>query len=385
MIANIWILLFVLHFGFASGNNSVLGSKKLAQTASQTCGLQEAEEACPKTSCRIYYPATATVCRATATFNIDRPTTLIGDGEGSAIQWAAGVPGIECLNQAGMATTIQGMHFESLSNSRLPFQTGLDDGIWNQCNYMKILDNIIQGFGRYGINTDTTTPHANANGSLYEGNLIVATGSDCMYFAGPNSKAITTINNILTNCGGFGIRQVGGADHNVSINDEVASSGYNPHTNSQVCSSGPTDFVHGSYYDSGYTNFYFNPYNEGGCNSVLILAGFDTLWIEGGYGAVQHVYGPHSTIPSGYMNSVWNLGGNFASSQPSVSPTQASHTLTLTPRTFAFLPACSAALAGETAEITDSKTNTWGEVIAGGGKYTVSAHCNGSSWTVMGD
>ena len=32
--------------------------------------------------------------------------------------------------------------------------------------------------------------------------------------------------------------------------------------------------------------------------------------------------------------------------------------------------------------ITDSTTNTWGAVVAGGGAFTVTAHWNGTNWTV---
>ena len=48
------------------------------------------------------------------------------------------------------------------------------------------------------------------------------------------------------------------------------------------------------------------------------------------------------------------------------------------------LPTCSASTAGITQEIRDSSTIVWGATIAGGGGNKVSAHCNGTNWTVAG-
>lgn len=39
---------------------------------------------------------------------------------------------------------------------------------------------------------------------------------------------------------------------------------------------------------------------------------------------------------------------------------------------------------GSTASVSDSTTNTWGAVIAGGGSFHVLAYCDGTNWTVVG-
>jgi hypothetical protein len=52
---------------------------------------------------------------------------------------------------------------------------------------------------------------------------------------------------------------------------------------------------------------------------------------------------------------------------------------------FAALPACGTSLEGALAEVSDSTTTTWGATITGTGTSstpTVTAHCNGSAWTV---
>jgi hypothetical protein len=46
------------------------------------------------------------------------------------------------------------------------------------------------------------------------------------------------------------------------------------------------------------------------------------------------------------------------------------------------LPACSGSSEGMLRAVTDSNTNTWGAVVAGGGTNHVLAYCDGTSWTV---
>jgi hypothetical protein len=169
---------------------------------------------------------------------------------------------------------------------------------------MKILDNYIVGFGRRAINTDTSDPGANADGSRYVGNYLHFAHGDCMYFVGHDSNGIVTENNNMVDCGGFGMWEQGVA-HNVHINDEVAFSGWN-FNGGQNCSTGPSDFTHGAFYEAGGTNHYVNPYAETSCNSVLILnQATYAIWIQGSYGLIQHVYGP-SVGPSG-GNRIWLL------------------------------------------------------------------------------
>jgi hypothetical protein len=52
------------------------------------------------------------------------------------------------------------------------------------------------------------------------------------------------------------------------------------------------------------------------------------------------------------------------------------------PVTFSSLPACSGATEGSRGAVSDSTTNTWGAVVAGGGKLHVLAYCDGTDWTV---
>jgi hypothetical protein len=182
---------------------------------------------------------------------------------------------------------------------------GADDGIWNQCHNMKILDNQIYGFGRYGINSDSsTTLKANGNQSRYEGNTIAAVRSHGIYINGHDSNAITTENNSILDTGGFGIYET--TPHNVHINDEVAFAGYN-FAGGLNCSAGSTDLTHGAFHESGSTNFWFNPYAEGGCNSILVENGSNWgIWIQGPYAAVAHVYGPNIGAKGG--NHIWIKG-----------------------------------------------------------------------------
>jgi hypothetical protein len=52
---------------------------------------------------------------------------------------------------------------------------------------------------------------------------------------------------------------------------------------------------------------------------------------------------------------------------------------------FANLPACSSAIEGARADITDSPVNTWGATVTtGGGSIHALLRCNGSNWTVLG-
>lgn len=58
---------------------------------------------------------------------------------------------------------------------------------------------------------------------------------------------------------------------------------------------------------------------------------------------------------------------------------------TLTPQLFSAVAAgCGAGTEGSTTAITDSTTNSFGAVIAGGGPNHVLGYCNGSAWTVAG-
>jgi len=54
------------------------------------------------------------------------------------------------------------------------------------------------------------------------------------------------------------------------------------------------------------------------------------------------------------------------------------------PQTFAGLATCNSTSDGSVASVTDSTTNSFGAVIAGGGSLHVQAYCNGSQWTVSG-
>jgi hypothetical protein len=55
------------------------------------------------------------------------------------------------------------------------------------------------------------------------------------------------------------------------------------------------------------------------------------------------------------------------------------------PQPFATLPACSSAIEGSRADITNAPVNTWGAIVAtGGGSYHVLVRCNGTNWTVLG-
>jgi hypothetical protein len=50
-----------------------------------------------------------------------------------------------------------------------------------------------------------------------------------------------------------------------------------------------------------------------------------------------------------------------------------------TPVLFADLPV---GVTGMLQVVTDSTVNTWGAAVAGGGAFTVTAHYNGTNWTV---
>jgi hypothetical protein len=67
-----------------------------------------------------------------------------------------------------------------------------------------------------------------------------------------------------------------------------------------------------------------------------------------------------------------------------ITPPSGAVTILGKPRTFSTLPACSSALEGSTAPVTDSTTATWGATITGSGADHVLAYCDGTNWTVMG-
>lgn len=52
------------------------------------------------------------------------------------------------------------------------------------------------------------------------------------------------------------------------------------------------------------------------------------------------------------------------------------------PSVFSALAACSSTTEGTFRAVTDSTSDIWGAVIAGGGSFHVLAYCNGSTWSV---
>jgi len=55
------------------------------------------------------------------------------------------------------------------------------------------------------------------------------------------------------------------------------------------------------------------------------------------------------------------------------------------PVAFSALTACSGTIEGETAAVTNSDSNTWGDtVVHTSGSFHVLAYCDGTNWTVVG-
>lgn len=50
---------------------------------------------------------------------------------------------------------------------------------------------------------------------------------------------------------------------------------------------------------------------------------------------------------------------------------------------YSAIPSCGSATGGLVAQVNDSRTDTWGATVAGGGSYVVVAFCDGANWTVM--
>lgn len=100
--------------------------------------------------------------------------------------------------------------------------------------------------------------------------------------------------------------------------------------------------------------------------------------------------GPTGDTTNGIVGNLFEVGyvGHFAAMTIDLSGNvgiQGRSIATLTQskaQAFASLPACSGALEGTTASVTNSTTATWGDTITGGGANHVGAYCNGTNWTV---
>jgi hypothetical protein len=55
-----------------------------------------------------------------------------------------------------------------------------------------------------------------------------------------------------------------------------------------------------------------------------------------------------------------------------------------TPGRFNQLEKCTLGSEGTVAAVNDSRVQTWGAVIEGGGAFHVMAYCDGTSWSVAG-
>lgn len=82
---------------------------------------------------------------------------------------------------------------------------------------------------------------------------------------------------------------------------------------------------------------------------------------------------------TGITSTATATGSSFHNDQ-----TVGSNTAWRVPRRFSTLAACTKAIEGTVATVTDSTANAWGTAIVGGGANVVLAFCDGANWTVYG-
>ncbi len=120
-------------------------------------------------------------------------------------------------------------------------------------------------------------------------------------------------------------------------------------------------------------------YNAGSGAKLLDLKG-DSLF---GSGANVTMSGVHNSEAFGFQARVGATGAAQIGTGSNVNSNTLqfqSVTVTGTATTFVNFPACSTSIEGSTRPVTDSKVNTYGATIAGGGLYHIKAYCNGTSW-----
>lgn len=90
-----------------------------------------------------------------------------------------------------------------------------------------------------------------------------------------------------------------------------------------------------------------------------------------------------------YMSRLQFVKGSAAGPRATTTTTPIINTTTAKagtfqrrPVSFASLPACTSAIEGRDAAVSDSSTATWGSTVTAGGANHILAYCNGSAWTV---
>ena len=206
---------------------------------------------------RAYVPAGTYLTTAT----IVAPYGIYGAGAGvngiaqSIIKPAAKVTGL-LLEGVGLSETT-GLMFLSRST-----ESGTDDGIRVRSHGAVLGAVTVEGFGRDGVNVDTTA--GNANNATFRGFRAAKNYRHGYYLAGINSNAISLTSCEAQNNKGWGF--------------------YIDESTGQVVSTGCIAEFNtlGSFFDKGNGNAYYTPYVEPGEGSNVTLEGYGTTWINTG-------------------------------------------------------------------------------------------------------
>jgi hypothetical protein len=143
------------------------------------------------------YTMTATLAIAQST-RLECATPGNGSSEPCVLNFPAATTGITLLNNAAQFSTIRGFYIHSASTV-----SGTDDCI-DQQSHAVILENLVcDGFGRYGVDTDTSV-QGNANNSIYRNVRVTNSKADGFHTAGTNSNVIDFAADDATSNTGWG-------------------------------------------------------------------------------------------------------------------------------------------------------------------------------------
>ncbi|AZV43747.1 hypothetical protein BAOM_3138 [Peribacillus asahii] len=180
----------------------------------------------------------------------------------TVLRFPAGVKGITTQTNDSAFTVIENLCLHSLSTT-----LGTDDGIVLGSNRVTIRNVLVQGFGRHGINIDST------NGNV---NLC-------------NLENVRSYQNK-----GRGFSLSGGVDNNVLTLHKCDATGngdwgfYNTARHSILFNCHASQNTGGGFYDNGISNVYYMPYVEEGVGNFSTIDASSSygIWIATFYAAI---------------------------------------------------------------------------------------------------
>lgn len=285
-------------------------------TTDDTAAFVAAFAAVPTAGGEIYIPAGT--YKISSSLTIASPVFLhgasagIGTG-GSQLNFSAGTTGITIATAAQMSR-VENLYLKSASTT-----LGTDDGIRVFGHGFRLENIVVDGFGRYGISTDTRAT-GNADNSYYTSVRAVGNKSHGFYTVGTDSNAMTFIGDDATANSGYGFYDA--SAHNTYVEDHadsntggawylngISTAIYSPYVESSASPS--------VLFDTGSSSCYWNGSNYGGGTITDSGGGNEVRYYTGtpaGVGASRVVIGPRPQVSApSYLFQVGVYNGSALS------------------------------------------------------------------------